>query len=111
MYNGRNDSLGGDFASSSLSAPLGEEPRTPLGERIRSNAYILALILAAFIGIPSAISPFLGRSIALGAAGVVVGVGATVAAVLGRRRRQWPLLLGAIGVEVAFTAVLMLASR
>jgi hypothetical protein len=111
MFNGRQDSLDEDFTRSPLSAPGGQRPGGGVQQRVWDNTRILALVLAVFIGIPSAIGPFLGRSVLLGVAGVLVGAGAAVAAVLGRRRRQWPLLLGALGVEVSFTAVLMLASR
>ncbi|MEU6098275.1 hypothetical protein [Streptomyces sp. NPDC047079] len=114
MPNRKNDDLQGELNRSPLSAAYGQEPRAEVWHRIRWNVLALSLTLAAMIGLGSLLRLFIGDGVVdvfLGVAGPLLMAAVTVASIRGYRRRAWPWSLGALAVEIAWSAVLVLLLR
>ncbi|MGP4002259.1 hypothetical protein [Streptomyces sp. 8N706] len=121
MWNNRNDNVRSDLDRSRPNSPLGGSADPELTERIWTQGFGLAMLLTVMVG---------GGCLALLAIGftadpsrysvaarVVAGIGVplTVAAgvlvVRARRNRSLPWLVGAVAVELAWAAVLVLTVR
>ncbi|MEU6370981.1 hypothetical protein ABZ876_36110 [Streptomyces sp. NPDC046931] len=106
MLNPHRDDLHRELERSPLSAPDSRASRAEVWHRIRWYVLALSLTLAVMTGLGSLALLFVGGGVFVGVVGPLLMAAAVVGSVRGYRRREWPWLLGALAVEVAWFAVL-----